>query len=1014
MTVPTIFETCHPREDVLKGAITESDFAADLAQVITGKGSAEYLDPVRFFANTYPTRGLKNLLANVCRRLTGAGGEVAAIFRLDTSYGGGKTHGLIALTHAARGMKGVSNIPEFVDPSLLPEGAVRIAAFDGENADPANGRTMGDGILAYTPWGEIAYALAGKAGYDRVRKSDENRIAPGADTLRELFGGEPTLILLDELSVYLRKVRNLADARDQLTAFLTSLFKAVESAPNAALVYTLAIGKDGRATDAYNEENQFIADNMAEAESVSARKATLLNPTEEDETVQVLRRRLFSSIDETKVAPVVTAYRDLWTMNKGALAADAARSETVETFQSSYPLHPEILETLTGKTATLGNFQRVRGMLRLLARTIAHLWEEKPEDATAIHLHHVDPGYEPIRQEIVTRLGQSAYVPAITNDIAAGSVEKKALAQEIDAEHHGGLPPFAVYVARTIFMHTLAFNDPLKGVSPEQLRYSALGPMTDISFIEEARKKFLAESAYLDDRPGAPMRFLAEANLRQIIRREERHVDAGEARAQLNDRIRQIFGGKTFETVSFPGGPFDVPDEVGDGRPKLVVIAYDGVTIGGSVESIPELIERIFERKGSEGSALRALRNNLAFVVADDARKEEMRRKTYHRLALQELKKPERLLDLAEHQQAKVRELEARSEQELAIAIQQCYRHVFYPSRNRVGASEVDLAHSAIDVHSASDQPGAGQQQIVRALRELKKLRLSEDEPDSPAYVRDRTPLKKGQITTLALRDEFRRDPALPILIGDDIFIRGVRRGIEQGEYVYQRGELLFGPGDPSASIMIDEQSVVFTMVYAKNAGIWPRKKPGEPEPGEPGGGESGQPGDAPGGGPGNGPEEEPVGGHPVGAGPGSFTAEGVLKEALVQLWEQARAKDIENIGVLTIRMFEAGDAFRLLGAVGAVSGAEKVVTITGGYETREGGSFELEFRGPVSDAQPVKEFLEPQLRDASSKNLEAGFQLTFAEGLSMHGDAAEKLTERLAKFASGAAYVSATAEVKA
>ena len=869
-------------------------------------------------------------------------------------------------------------------------------------------------MLAYTPWGEIAYALAGKDGYARVRKSDENRIAPGAETLRELFGGEPTLILLDELSVYLRKVRNLEDARDQLTAFLTSLFKAVESAPNAALVYTLAIGKDGRATDAYNEENQFIADNMAEAESVSARKATLLNPTEEDETVQVLRRRLFESIDETKIPAIIDAYRELWAGNKESLAGDATRSETVETFQSSYPLHPEVLETLTGKTATLGNFQRVRGMLRLLARTIAHLWEEKPEDATAIHLHHVDPGYEPIRQEIVTRLGQSAYLPAITNDVAAGSVEKKALAQEIDAEHHGGLPPFAVYVARTIFMHTLAFNDPLKGVSPEQLRYSVLGPATDISFIEEARKKFIAESAYLDDRPGAPMRFLAEANLRQIIRREERHVDAGESRAQLNDRIRQIFGGKTFETVSFPGGPFDVPDEVGDGWPKLVVLAYDGVTIGGSVENVPELIERIYERKGSEGSALRALRNNLIFVVADDARKEEMRRKPYYRLALQELKKPERLIDLAEHQQAKVREMETRSEQELAIAIQQCYRHVFYPSRNRIGASDVDLAHSAIDVHSASDQPGAGQQQIVRALRDLKKLRLSEDEPDSPAYVRDRTPLKKGQITTLALRDEFRRDPALPILIGDDIFIRGVRRGIEQGEYVYQRGDLLFGPGDPSASIMIDKQSVVFTMTYAKNTGIWPRKKPGDPTQPEPGGEETGQPGETPTGGLGAGPDGEPVGGHPVGAVPGSFTAEGVLKEALVQLWEQARAKEVDAIGVLTIRMFEAGDAFRLLGAVGAVSGAEKLVTITGGYETREGGSFELEFRGPVPDSQPVKEFLEPQLRDAVTKNLEAGFQLTFAEGLSMHGDAAEKLTERLAKFASGAAYVSATAEVKA
>ena len=1014
MTIPTIFETCRPREDVLKGAITEADFAADLAQVIVGKGNVEYLDPVRFFANTYPTRGLKNLLANVCRRLSGAGGEVAAIFRLDTSYGGGKTHGLIALTHAAHGMKGVTNVGEFIDPSLLPDNRVRVAAFDGENADPANGRAMGEGVLAYTPWGEIAYALAGRDGYERVRKSDESRIAPGAETLRELFGGDPTLILLDELSVYLRKVRNLGDARDQLTAFLTSLFKAVESASNAAMVYTLAIGKDGRATDAYNEENQFIADNMAEAESVSARKATLLNPTEEDETVQVLRRRLFESIDETKIPAVADAYRDLWVANRESLAEHAARSETVEAFRSSYPLHPEVLGTLTGKTATLGNFQRVRGMLRLLARTISHLWEQKSEDATAIHLHHIDPGYEQIRQEIVTRLGQTAYLPAITNDIAAGSVEKKALAEEIDAEHYGGMPPYAVYVARTIFMHTLAFNDPLKGVSPERLRYSLLGPAADISFIEEARKKFIAESAYLDDRPGAPMRFLAEANLRQIIRREEQHVDAGQARDELNDRIHQIFGGKTFDTVRFPGGPFDVPDEVGDGRPKLVVLAYDGVTIGGTVENVPELIERIYSRKGSEGSALRALRNNLVFVVADEARREEMRRKCYQRLALRELKKPERLIDLADHQQAQIRELEARSEQELAIAIQQCYRHVFYPSRNRVGESVADLAHSAIDVHSTSDQPGAGQQQIVRALRDLKKLRLSEDEPDSPSYVRDRTPLKKGQITTLALRDEFRRDPALPILVGDDIFIRGVRRGIEQSEYVYQRGELMFGPGDPSASIMIDEQSVVFTMVCAKNLGVWPRPKPGEPVPDKDKDKKTGDPGAVPSGGSGAGAGTEPVGGHPVGGAPGSISAEGVLKEALVQLWEQARAKDVENIGILTIRMFEAGDAFRLLGAVGAVSGAEKTVTITGGYETREGGSFELEFRGPVPDAQPVKEFLEPQLRDATSKNLQAGFELTFAEGLSMRGDAAEKFTERLSKFASGAAYVSATAEVKA
>ena len=1013
MTIPTIFDLCRPRPDVLDGTVADADFAADLAQVLTGQASVGYREPGPFFANTYPTRGLKNLLANVCRRLSGTGDAVGAIFRLDTSYGGGKTHGLIALAHAARGMTGVSDVAEFIDPGLLPVGPVRVAAFDGENADPTNGRALGGGVLAYTPWGEIAHALAGKPGYERVRRSDEQRVAPGSETLRALFGDAPTLILLDELSVYLRKVGRLDDARGQLTAFLTSLFKAIESTPNAALVYTLAIGKDGRATDAYSTENQFVADRMAEIESVSARKATLLNPTEEDETVQVLRRRLFEYIDDARAVEVVDAYRELWTSHQDALPDDAARSQTVDHFRASYPLHPHVLETLTGKTATLSNFQRVRGMLRLLARTVAHLWHQRPADATAIHLHHIDPGYEPIRQEIVTRLGQTAFVPAITNDVAAGRAGQRALAEEIDGQQHQGLPPYAAYVARTIFMHTLAFNDPLKGLTAEELRYAMAGPVVDPSFIDEARKRFTAESAYLDDRPAAPLRFLAEANLSVVIRREEQHVDPADAREQLNDRIRDIFNGKTFETIPFPGGPFDVPDEVGDGRPKLVVFAYDGLAVGEVVDEVPELVERVYSHKGADGSALRALRNHLVFIAADEHASDGMRRRIRSRLALQRLKKPERLIDLAEHQQDAIRDREARSEQELAIAIQQCYRHVFYPSRNRLGTRGVDLAHTAIDIPSASDKPGAGQQQIARALRDLKKLRFPEDEPDAPAYVRDRTPLRKGQMTTLALRDEFRRDPFLPMLLGDDIFIKGIRRGIEQGDYVYQRGDLLFGPGDPPADIRIDEQAVVMTMAYAKNKGLWPRPTP---KPVPPGPGPT-----PPGPGPGPGPTPPGPGPTPPGPGPGPpapapagrFTAEGVLKDALAQLWEQARAKRVDMVGTLTIRMFDAGDAFRLLGTVGAVSAAQKVVAITGGYETPDGGTFELDFRGSVPDAQPVKEFLEPQLRSAKSRTVEATFELSFSEGLAMEGDAAGTLTDRLCRFASGAAHVSATAEAK-
>lgn len=1011
MATATIFEVCEPRQDVKDGAIAESDFAADLAQVLRGEGPEEYRDPALFFTNTYPTRGLRDLLRSVCARLTGSGEQVASIFRLDTQYGGGKTHALIALTHAAKGMQGVSNATEFIEASLIPSGEVRIAAFDGENADPANGRLLRDGVRAFTPWGEIAWQLAGKAGYESIANSDQAGVAPGAENIRALFGNQPTLILIDELSIYLRKLKHLSreHAAGQLTAFLTALFKAVEGTPNAVLVYTLAIGKDGKASDAYSEENTFIADQMAEAESVSARKATLLNPTEEDETVQVLRRRLFSSIDEQKAAAVVASYKQLWDGNADALSTEARRPETLAAFQAGYPLHPELMATLTGKTSTLGNFQRVRGMLRLLARTVGLLWQRRPTNTYAIHSHHIDPGFEPIKGELVTRLGLKQYAPAIKNDVSAPEGEKPALSQELDGKSYGGLPPYGSFVARTVLLHTFAFNDLLKGVNPDGLRFAVLAPGVDLGFVDDARTKFIQHSSYLDDRPGAPLRFLAEANLTQVIRREQDNVDKGLVRSELNDRIKQIFNGSVFQLVPFASGPYDVPDDAADGKPSLVLLGYDAVDVGSEVNGVPTLVENIYTQKGAS-SDIRINRNNLLFIVADAARKDEMKKQVAKRLALIELKKPERLAELATHQQDRIAELHRRSEQEVALGIQQCYRHVFFPSKHRLPGTTTNLAHTAIDVQSTSDSPGNGQLQVARVLRESQKLRMEDDAPDSPIFIRDRTPLKKGQITTLALRGEYRKDPALPMLIGDNIFIKSIRQGVEQGEYVYRKGDLLFGKGDPYAEIHIDEQAIVFTMQYAREHGIWPRPLQKPPSGNTETGTDTGT---------GKGGIEETGGNKDRGGGmqplppPGAFTAEGPLREALTRLWEAARSAKVGQIGKLSVQLYEGGEVFRLLGAINSVAGASKKVYLQGGYVTTDGGEMLIEFTGSVDDALPVKEFLEPQLRAAKERSLTATFELVFKDGLALSGTDAEKLTEKLSRFAAGAAAVSATAEAK-
>ena len=379
---------------------------------------------------------------------------------------------------------------------------------------------------------------------------------------------------------------------------------------------------------------------------------------------------------------------------------------------------------------------------------------------------------------------------------------------------------------------------------------------------------------------------------------------------------------------------------------------------------------------------MRKNRNNLVFLLADQARKEEMKHKMVRRLALNELRRPERLNEFPDHQQDRIREWYQRSEQELALAIQQCYRHVFYASKHRIDGANLDLAHTAIDVQGASEKPGLGQKQVIEVLRANNKLRLPEDEPDSPTYIRDRTPLKKGTITTAALRAEFRRDPALPILVGDDCFVKGIRRGIELGEYVYQSGKLTCGMGDPWASIHIDEQSFVHTSAYAKTNGIWP--KVAEPPPPPP-------------------PPPPPD---------GTLTEEGVLKEALTKLWERARARKFTHIRAIELRLFDATDAFRLLGLVAAIQGAAKQVALSGGYVTTDGGSLEFDFTGPPADAQPIKDFLDPQLRAAKEKDISARFDIRFDDaGLALAGDTAEKLAERLTRFGTGAAYVSITAE---
>ncbi|MGH1591128.1 hypothetical protein ACRBEV_25590 [Methylobacterium phyllosphaerae] len=414
----------------------------------------------------------------------------------------------------------------------------------------------------------------------------------------------------------------------------------------------------------------------------------------------------------------------------------------------------------------------------------------------------------------------------------------------------------------------------------------------------------------------------------------------------------------------------------------------------------------------------------MVFLLPDEGRIADMKRSINRRIALRTLKAPDRLNELAEHQRQQVIEQEARSEHAVAVEIQQCYRHVLYPSRNGLGDNSVTLAHAAIDIQNASEKPGSGQLQVVRQLQSQNKLREANDQPDSPAYIRDRTPLKKGQMTTGALRDEFRRDPALTILLSDDVFRKAVQNGINEGVYIYQREGLLAGQGDPIPTIHIDEQSVVSTLDFAKLKGFWPRPTPVPQAPVQSGVG-TGTPVTTDG-------NQQANGSASTGTTSGTssgpttistpvtdrasmkeFAAEGVLKEALRKVFEQARAAKLAQVDRVTVRIFEYGDAFKLIPVAGSIGEAKRLVTLSGAFETTDNSKMEFEFSGSTTDASAVRDYFERQFKAAKEATLNAALDFEFDSGLALDGDPVEKFIEKLTKFASAAAYVEARAEVK-
>ena len=206
-SLPSWREIAVPHEDVQRGTFQQAEFAADLSRVHAGKATAEYQDAELFFARTYVTEGMRLLLGSVIERITGQGGD--PVIQLQTAFGGGKTHTLLAVYHMAKGEVAAHTI-DALKPVLREQGvkqlpAARVAVLDGIQLAPDQPAVM-DGIKVNTLWGQLAWQLGGAKAYALVKESDHSGTSPGKDLLAEILHQHgPCIILIDELVAYVRQ-----------------------------------------------------------------------------------------------------------------------------------------------------------------------------------------------------------------------------------------------------------------------------------------------------------------------------------------------------------------------------------------------------------------------------------------------------------------------------------------------------------------------------------------------------------------------------------------------------------------------------------------------------------------------------------------------------------------------------------------------------------------------------------------------------------------------------------------
>ncbi len=821
-----VFHTCTPRPEVLAGALKEEIFAARLKAVMDGSAESVYQDPVRFFENTYPTAGLRLLLTEALGRLTGLQPANNPVLRLETAFGGGKTHNLIALYHAARGsVLPAGLIDPFVAPALMPApDQVQVTGVVGSDLSPADGLYHPqDDLRTYTLWGELAYRLAGPEGYELARESDHTRAASGAGLLEELVGERPTLIMLDEIARYLRAAQAMptatgkSDLAEQTVAFLMSLLEFAAGKAQVVVVLTLA-----GAGDAFAGESEHLRAQLAEAHKVSARQEQVITPTGETEIAAIVRHRLFASIDPQAAQEAAHAYAAAygqWHAQNVALPSRALSAEYAQALAAAYPFHPELLNALTLRVATIPNFQKTRGALRLLALVVRRLWEARPANAWLIAPYHVDLQMTQIVEDLTSRLERPAFKQVIEADVVSPKGGAPGHAHQIDGPWTAaGKPRYARRVATAVLLHSLV-QGTVSGIDPADLLLATLAPGDEPLLVHKAAER-LYDKGWFFEWDGLRYRFKPEPSINKIINDEMDMVGRTRAKDELDARIRKVWKSGVFRVIPFPQEAAEVDDDAD--LPKLAILHYDAATVTAAEPAPPEMARKLAGRSGTlEG--FRRYPNHVLFLVADGDRVDEMVATAQRYLAINRITgDAQRMGEFTEEQRKKLKKMGEAAELEVRVAITRAYRHLYFP-RADAPQRDANLAHELLPAQDQGDVPEDQSVVVLRALRQQQKALTGNEPPLAAAYVKSRAwDTNQAQMTTEDLRKAFARRLSLPILFDLNQLKKTIQNGVAAQVWVYYdaRSEIGYDHESPAPAIQIGDAAHLYLPAEAARLGL--------------------------------------------------------------------------------------------------------------------------------------------------------------------------------------------------